>query len=163
MSNFFNHDASPERLLWCTVIHQAVRDLAHPNSNQHSKQTIAPLKNSVWLSAIQLIFSGKEDKHPAWEYSGLDPKAIRADVLDKARQGVTVGQIGSRESPLGPIDYKEMRRLLVRAFDQVSSFYSDKDESAVNEMFAQDCRLDFLSLHNFVKREPYGKEWGIQL
>lgn len=166
MNNFFEHDASPERLMWATVIHQAVRDLAHPNSNaptQQTQQTEAPLENTIWRSAIQLIFSGKEDRHQAWEYSGLDPKAIRAEVLSKARQGVVIGQVGSRESPMGPIDYSEMRRLLVRAFDQVSSFYSDKDESAVNEMFAQDCRLDFLSLHSFTKRDPYGKEWGIQL
>jgi hypothetical protein len=163
MSNFFNHDADPERLLWATVIHQAVRDLGHPNSNTHRDQTVAPLENKIWRSAIQLIFSGKEDAHPAWEYSGLDPKAIRAEVLDKARQGVTVGQVGSRESPMGPIDYREVRRLLVRAFDQVCNFYADKDESAVNEMFAQDCRLDFLSMHNFVKRDAYSKGWGIQL
>lgn len=164
MSNFFNHDADPERLLWCTVIHKAVRDLGHPNTHaRHKSQTIAPLENKIWRSAIQLIFSGKEDDHVAWDYSGLDPKTIRAEVLDKARQGVVVGQVGSRESPMGPIDYREVRRLLVRAFDQVSRFYEDKEESAVKEMFAEDCRLNFLSLNAFVKREPYPKEWGLQL
>jgi hypothetical protein len=163
MSAFLHHDSSPERLLWCAVIHQAVRDLGHPNSNVHTQQTISPFQNKIWRTAAELIFSGKQDKHVAWEYSGLDPKVIRADVLAKAREGVVVGQIGSRETPMGPIDYREVRKLLVRAFDQVKAFYAREEEDGLKKMFAEDCRLDFLSLHSFVKRDVYHKEWGIEL
>lgn len=163
MSEFLDHDGTGEQLLWCAVVHQAVRDLGHPNSNVHTQQTIVPFKNDIWRSAAELVFSGKQDKHKAWEYSGICPKTIRADVLRKCREGEVVGQIGSRTSPMGPIDYREVRRMLVRAFDQVDAFYQGKKESAVRQMFAPDCRIDFLSLYSFVKRDVYGKGWGLEL
>ena len=156
MTAFLQHESTPERLLWCTVIHQAVRDLGHPNSNVHTQQTIAPLENKIFKTAMQLIFSGTEDDHIAWQYSGLSPKAIRADVIAKMKTGETVGQIGSRESPMGPIDYREVRRLIMRAFNQADAFYSQRGENVFRLMFAPDCQLDMIGLIG--QARGWGKE-----
>jgi hypothetical protein len=156
MTAFLQHESAPERLLWCTVIHQAVRDLGHPNSNVHSHQTIAPLENNIFKTAMQLIFSGTEDDHIAWQYSGLSPKEIRSDVISKMKSGETVGQIGSRESPMGPIDYREVRRLVMRAYQQADSFYDKRGERALQLLFAPDCQLDMLGLIGEIKY--WGKE-----
>lgn len=157
MNTFLKHESTPEKLMWCTVIHQAVRDLGYPNSNTYSRQTLRPLENDIFRSAMQLIFSGKEDDHKAWEYSGLSPKAIRADVINKMKEGVTVGQVGSRETPMGPIDYRQVRKLVLRAFDQVDHFYCNREEDVFKELLAEDCRLDFLSLLG------HRKGWGVEV
>jgi hypothetical protein len=156
MTTFIEHEAPPEQLLWCSVIHQAVRDLGHPNSNVHTQQTLAPLENNIFKTAMQLIFSGQEDEHIAWQYSGLDPKAIRKDIVSKMKTGEVVGHVGSRESPMGPIDYREVRRLIMRAFQQADAFYSQRGENAFRLMFAPDVQLDMIGLIGEIRY--WGKE-----
>jgi hypothetical protein len=112
----------------------------------HTQQTLAPLENNIFKTAMQLIFSGQEDEHIAWQYSGLDPKAIRKDIVSKMKTGEVVGHVGSRESPMGPIDYREVRRLIMRAFQQADAFYSQRGENAFRLMFAPDVQLDMIGL-----------------
>jgi hypothetical protein len=132
--------ASPEGMMWCAVVHQAVRDLYAPNSNSYPKSFSRPFAHPAWKTAAEFIFSGEQDDHKAWELAGLDPADIRQEVISKMTTGETVGRVGSRESMFGPIDFRSMRATVLLALKQVADHYGT---DGVSEMFADDARPAF--------------------
>jgi hypothetical protein len=149
MNDFMSSDMAPERAMWCVVIHQAVRDLFNPNSNAWSQPMGKPFKHPTWASAMEFVFSGTQDDHAAWELSGLSPTTVRHQVIEKMTTGETVGKIGSRESALGPIDYRSMRATVLLALKQVADFYKT---DGVDEMVAEDSRTEFRKMLSMFKQ-----------